>query len=75
MKKPHNFENPIDMRKDPVCYLCGGQWDIESLTISRSLLVIVCVGCTLRTRAKIDEGVLESRRIAKVRQTQFKKDE
>jgi transcription elongation factor Elf1 len=59
--RPHNYPDPIDMRKNPVCYLCGRHWRIETLSKSSEILIIQCSGCGLRSRAKIDEAVLQSR--------------
>jgi len=63
---PERFHNKcgIDLRKTPVCYLCGGQWErIKMLGFKRrSTICIQCKGCGLHSLALRDKEVIDARR-------------
>jgi hypothetical protein len=69
--RPHNAKGPIDLRKHPVCYLCGHPWmlwdDPKPKYIGKDdgvrtwKTVIQCISCLFLTFAYADEAVMHSR--------------
>jgi hypothetical protein len=72
--RPHNAKGPIDLRKHPVCYLCGHHWKLwddpkpkyagmgKGFDYMRTWRVVIqCIGCVFLTFAYADEAVMHSR--------------
>ncbi len=66
--RPHNANFPLELRKYPICYLCGGSWEKwsqKSVGKRREFktwkVTIQCTHCKLLTYAYADEGVMHSR--------------
>jgi hypothetical protein len=64
MSRPHNNHEPIDLRKHPVCYLCGVSWRLDGdFEIAAEIRKVVsCQGCDFRSFAKFDESVWDARK-------------
>lgn len=70
--RPHNVKAPLNLRKYPVCYLCGCPWELVRTQwtwkqkqvrdgVKWWKLIIQCTNCVLLTWAEADEAVLHSR--------------
>ena len=60
--RPHNMDNPVFLRANPRCYLCGGQWGFVKQDDGDDCIVIRCQDCELLTYASFDEDVIEARK-------------
>lgn len=73
--RPHNARAPIDIRKHPVCYLCGGKWSMPWEKKYRGkrdgvrswLVTVQCDQCKLLTAGYADWAVMHAREWAKHR--------
>jgi hypothetical protein len=70
--RPHCDKDAMDLRRHPVCYLCGGQWKLYRTIRSRGQLnrvttwhewqvTVQCVQCLVVVNAFADVGVVHSR--------------
>lgn len=68
--RPHNRMGGVDLRKTPICYLCGNPWELVEKSKKGHKLadgfqywrcVIQCTFCKLLTYAEADRSVLHSR--------------
>jgi hypothetical protein len=58
--KPHNIHKPLDLRKHPVCYLCGGRWGL-SVTRPSKVRTVKCDECDFWTCVEDDSEVFRAR--------------
>jgi hypothetical protein len=58
-KRPHNGHTPIDLRDNPVCYMCGGRWKLTDTT--NSVPVVECLGCAFTSYVNFDVEVWQAR--------------
>lgn len=56
---PHNMHQPINLRKKPVCYLCGNAWELYG--DHEKGKVVQCSNCKLITCAEMNEQVWDAR--------------